>query len=427
MKRFTLLLVALCFLLFSTSVAYASSTVSKIAGFDVLPGIDYAVAYGGLLQVPAGFNLASIGPLSAAALGCDTSAKTSSSSANSMTLGSFASSGAATATVTAGRTATRASTQASATIDSVNILNGLITASAVNAVVSSQSTSASSSSSNNSTFSNLTVAGVPILFTPGPNTTLPLPGLGNVVLNEQIGPIDGADATSITVTAIDVSVTVPNTLGLPTGTHILLAHTESSFQRTAVPAVVGANSYGLHAFGQLGLGFADSGPLASAAIGCTGGSQTTSLAGATVPNIGTTGRMIDMASGQIASSGSTTNSSSTVTLVNLLSGIITADNITVNAYAAFLQGTGTASATTTLTNAKVSGNPVPGAPTPNMKIPIANLGYVVLNEQASAADSTGAVATVNALDLYVTTSNSFGLPVGAQIIVGHSGAVVSGY
>ena len=91
---------------------------------------------------------------------------------------------------------------------------------------------------------------------------------------------------------------------------------------------------------------------------------------------------------------------------------------------AISNGSGSASATTTLLNAKVLGVSLSAHPAPNTKISIANLGYIVVNEQKITITSTGASASVNALDLVVTTSNSFGLPVGAHIVAGHAGASV---
>ncbi len=127
----------------------------------------------------------------------------------------------------------------------------------------------------------------------------------------------------------------------------------------------------------------------------------------------------------ITSSGPNANSSSNVQNVQLLSGTVTADAVTTTAQAAFTNGSGSASATTTLLNAKVLGISLSDHPTPNTRITLPGLGYILVNEQKITITSTGAKATVNAFDIVVTMSNSFGLPIGTHIIVAHSDASVT--
>src|SRR5213079_2460280 len=101
-----------------------------------------------------------------------------------------------------------AGAQSTSSAASVNILNGLITADEVVAnVTSSAGQSGAFSNADGSTFTNLTVAGVPV--TSGdaavaPNTSATLPGVGNVVLNEQIPSGDGVTSSGLTVNMIHV-------------------------------------------------------------------------------------------------------------------------------------------------------------------------------------------------------------------------------
>src|SRR2546429_6740404 len=98
--------------------------------------------------------------------------------------------------------------QSTASAASVNILNGLITADEVVAnVMSSVIQDGAFSNADGSTFTNLVVAGVPI--TSGdaavaPNTSTTLPGVGYVVLNEQIPSGDGVTSSGLTVNMIHV-------------------------------------------------------------------------------------------------------------------------------------------------------------------------------------------------------------------------------
>lgn len=91
----------------------------------------------------------------------------------------------------------------------VNILSGLITASAI----TSQANAAKSPSSPpilspiGTQFADLTIAGVPFPASVAPNTFVPLPGVGYVVLNRQIQTIN-----SLEVRAIEVVVQVAGVL-----------------------------------------------------------------------------------------------------------------------------------------------------------------------------------------------------------------------
>jgi hypothetical protein len=103
--------------------------------------------------------------------------------------------------------------QSTASAADLNILNGLITADEVVAnVVSSSTANGAVSNADGSTFANLVVAGVPI--TSGdapvaPNTNITLPGVGYVVLNEQIPTGDGVTSSGMTVNMIHVFEQTP--------------------------------------------------------------------------------------------------------------------------------------------------------------------------------------------------------------------------
>ena len=88
------------------------------------------------------------------------------------------------------------------------ILNGLITADEVVAnVMSSASEGGAFSSADGSTFTNLAIAGVGSLSGDSPiapNTNISLPGVGYVVLNEQIPSGDGVSSSGLTVNMIHV-------------------------------------------------------------------------------------------------------------------------------------------------------------------------------------------------------------------------------
>jgi hypothetical protein len=98
-----------------------------------------------------------------------------------------------------------ASAVSQASVDNLNLLNGLITADIVEAMSTSVSNgTTATSSAAGSGFFNLVVNGTPVAANVAPNTTIGVPGVGTVILNEQILGGDGVHSTSLTVDMIDV-------------------------------------------------------------------------------------------------------------------------------------------------------------------------------------------------------------------------------
>jgi len=94
----------------------------------------------------------------------------------------------------------KAGAQSIATVAEVSILNGLISASRVFGVASATRVGGSTvSDANGSSFEGLSVGGVSVADDVAPNTRMSLPGVGYVVLNEQI-----QNASGITVNMIHV-------------------------------------------------------------------------------------------------------------------------------------------------------------------------------------------------------------------------------
>jgi len=124
--------------------------------------------------------------------------------ANDVTVGTFVTAQDAFATATGASDNALSDAVSSATLGTVNILNGLITADGVVAMASS---TVGNSNTEGSSLGNLVVNGMQ-LDDPAPNTRVDLPGVGYVLLNEQI-PTSGG----ITVNMIHVVLQQP-VLGL---------------------------------------------------------------------------------------------------------------------------------------------------------------------------------------------------------------------
>lgn len=97
------------------------------------------------------------------------------------------------------------SAQSTSELESVSVLDGLITADIVTAVASSYRTATTAASdAGGSGFVNLIVNGLALTSDVAPNTRIDLPSVGYVVLNEQQRTGDGSSASGITVNMIHV-------------------------------------------------------------------------------------------------------------------------------------------------------------------------------------------------------------------------------
>src|SRR5260370_303046 len=94
----------------------------------------------------------------------------------------------------------------------------------------------SSSDAQGTSLLGLSVGGMSVSDNPPPNTTILLPGIGSVTLNEQtcdgggVPPCSGPASSGIRVRAIHVIVDNPNALGVPQGADVIVgeAHADSS-------------------------------------------------------------------------------------------------------------------------------------------------------------------------------------------------------
>ncbi len=133
--------------------------------------------------------------------------------------------GAATTTAFAGPVGTATVAKTTAEVADVSLLGGLISATNVLAQASESRTGTISTPSTlGSSFGTLMVAGIPIANSVPPNTSISLPGVGSVVLNEQPAAVLG----HVQVNGLHISVTLANTLGLAIGTQIIVSHADAA-------------------------------------------------------------------------------------------------------------------------------------------------------------------------------------------------------
>lgn len=181
-------------------------------------------AYGARLETQLGPQLAKT-PF----VELDPKAGPSSADAPSIDLASIMRTGPLSAQTTGGFGAQATSARSRTTVHKVDVLDGMVTAELVLAAASSVADGRRAlSRADGSTILGLRVNGEPVQGTLTPNTYVDLPGLGYLVLNEQLPTGDGIESSGITVNMIHVVRT--NKAGERTGEIVIgSAHSSAAF------------------------------------------------------------------------------------------------------------------------------------------------------------------------------------------------------
>src|SRR5262249_35496522 len=156
---------------------------------------------------------------------------------------------------------------ASSEVHGLSLLNGLITSDTAKSVSISTFTGIGkvTYSSTGSGFVNLKVLGIPINYMPAPNTTIALPGIGKVVLNEQLTSSVYPDNLHFSVNMLHVYITLPNLLGIPLGTEVVVSSATSGV--TVINGYGGVDGIGV---GTTITGTVQNGPTAKIYLPCGG-------------------------------------------------------------------------------------------------------------------------------------------------------------
>lgn len=187
-------------------------------------------AYAATANAAIGSGLqAKIGTLANLGMSCEgTGGKTVTNGVGAFSVANVLAVGGGQTTASGGQTSAGTVAKMTATVSQLSLLNGLVRAATVSAVAQEifhdgrrvRSTAGSG-------LVGLIVASVPVSANVAPNTKLTLPGIGYVIVNEQIVP--GASSTAATqVNGLRLVVTTANLLGLPVGAQIIVAHAYSS-------------------------------------------------------------------------------------------------------------------------------------------------------------------------------------------------------
>jgi hypothetical protein len=305
------------------------------------------------------------------------------------------------------------SASSNADIQQINLLAGLISGQEVQAVSTSyvgadHGIHVTAAGSN---FVHLSVAGIPINGLPAPNTTIPLLGLGRVVLNEQVTSLQPLSA-KLAVNMIHIYITLPNLLGIPLNTEIIVGNAISGVAEYSTPAVMGGTAFGTSISG----GVLQSSPTAQVTVPCsgTGGRLITDTqATVNIPSVLSSGTVIDTAEGILTETLVSAQTTSSVQGLNLLAGLVTAGLIQDQANSSTPNGSNYSfSSSGTFTNLRVAGYPGIGDNVPpNTTIPIPGLGILYLHRVITTSDSI----EVTMIELVISQSNLLGLPIGTDI------------
>lgn len=337
-----------------------------------------------------------------------------------------------TSTVYGLKTTSTATATNTSTVTGVNLLNGLITATAIKAVANANATATDIGvNATGSTFVDLVVAGVPIAASPTPGTRLTLPGIGSVVLNKATKTGKSSTSKQITVEMLTIEVSTDNVLGLPVGARIVVAHAIAGYARSVLPFSVGGQAFAATANTAIGNTIKNKiGKAALVTIGCdgTGGAtKTNTVADLDVGTVLQIGTGDTTAYGGLDGSGTIARTTAKVENVGLLSlpvtgALVKLTAMTVVAEDRFNGSVHTRStAGTQFIGLKIAGLSLPVSVSPNFRVDLP-FGHVIVNEQKIPAAGKKGVMSVNGLRIVITGSNVLGLPVGSEITVAHAEA-----
>lgn len=307
------------------------------------------------------------------------------------------------------------------------LLGPLVEVDGLHAIASSTARAGSATSiTGTSFFGSLRIAGLRLPLNVKPNTRIPLPGLGSIVLNEQrvenINPV----TTYAEVNMVDITLTPGNLLHLAAGTRIIIGHASSLDRIVSLLAAIQAHAFGLYTALEVGnVAKLQLGPVPDTAIGCLDGTSSANAVDLRVTPLVDAGIAQTSATGVINDTSVAVSSSEKIMNLSLLGGLIQAGLLQEDARATYNGTQGTESGHFSAAQLKVAGLTLqPVIHHLNDRIPLPGLGYVVINEVVPSTFSYG--FAMNALDIYITTPNNrLSLAVGLHIVVGHVDAGIA--
>lgn len=309
--------------------------------------------------------------------------------------------------------------QATADVVIVNLLAGLISAQEIKSVsTTSLNSNGFQTAATGSAFTNLVVAGIPFNGLPAANTQIGLPGIGYVVLNEQV-PFSNNTEGQLVVNMLHVYVTATNLLGIPVGTEIVVSSATSGMVRAYAPAVVTGTAFGTQVSVAGILNSSPSAPVNLPCYGTAGQTITNSVANLNLAGVLGSGTVMNTGKSILVFPYSSGEMTTQVEELNLLSGLITA-NVLYGRVDAVIDGTNGVfeNAVGTFTGISVAGHPeITDNVAYNTTVDLLGLGTLYIKHIIRNYPNPNSTE-IRMLELVVNQSNSYGLPIGADILIG---------
>lgn len=379
-------------------------------------------AFGTFANAQAGDLATTLGRSAYITCGCTgTNGVTKSNTVNSVDAGQAFKADKLYSTVFTSKSTTNATVMNTSTVSGLNVLNGGITADNVVAVAdTSANTSTINSDGSRSKFTNLKIFGNTISSEVAPNTKVNLPGFGTAILEQVVREGNGRSSGAVTVNMIVVNISQVNSLDIPIGSKIIVAHAKSGYNRNQSQVVVSGEAFADSAKSESALVNNKIGKGAAIYMPCEGTNGnvlTNNINALSFPGVLTSGTGSTTAFGGPVGTETVSQLTAEVQNVNLLAGLITADE--VRAFSKSQVGTAGSFSTegSQFSRLKVLGIPYSINVSPNTRVNLPGIGYVILYERNGSASGNQAQVRVNMLHLFVTTGNTLGLPVGTEIVV----------
>ncbi len=312
----------------------------------------------------------------------------------------------------------RAHAQTTSRVINVSALDGYITADAISAIATVDATqTAINVTSAGSSVTNLRIGGASVTVAPGQRINLP--GIGYVVFFDVQRTGDGQARRTIQVEMMRIVITRNNSLDLPVGAVITVAHARVGFSRQETGSIVGAAAWGSEATSRSLSVVNEFGRSAPAYLGCFNqgtSSGSNRVESVTHPDLFHAATIVSRVYGKVSSTSAHADANSRLQSVNLLDGVLTADLIRGVA-SATADGSGgrTSFEGSQFVNLRVLGLSIGDNVPPNTQIGIPGIGTLTLFATEAHSDGDDANAGVYMVILTVDLQNTLGLPVGTEI------------
>jgi hypothetical protein len=218
---------------------------------------------------------------------------------------------------------------------------------------------------------------------------------------------------------IDIHITVAgNLLGLQVGTEIIVSNATSGMIKAFAPAVVTGTSFGTSVSSTL-INSSPTAPVNLPCFGTAGQVLSNSVASVNIAGVLSSGTVSDTGESNLTNPLSKGEMTSQVEGLNLLSGLITA-NVIYSQVNAVVDGNGGAFETGvgTFTGLAVAGYPSINDDVPyNTQVSILGLGTLYVKHLIRNFPYPNSTE-VRMIELVINQSNSYNLPIGADIIIG---------